>query len=110
MIHKKLSAGLWLCKIGEMGCKRWSFGFYLNLFETAILYEHTLSSDLYIDISIELITQNTIQLQEPPLVALPDLGVSVEGGEWGKEDGQELTGVVVYEVISNLWVVRLFPS
>lgn len=87
MIHKKLSAGLWLCKIGEMGCKRWSFGFYLNLFETAILYEHTLSSDLYIDISIELITQNTIQLQEPPLVALPDLGVSVEGGEWGKEDG-----------------------
>lgn len=28
----------------------------------------------------------------------------------GREDGQELTGVVVYEVISNLWVVRLFPS
>lgn len=32
MIRKKLLAGLWLCKIGEMGCKRWSFGFYLNLF------------------------------------------------------------------------------
>lgn len=28
----------------------------------------------------------------------------------GREKGQELTGVVVYEVISNLWVIRLFPS
>lgn len=38
--------------------------------------------------------------------------MEVEDGERGgeREAGQELTGVVVYEVISNLWVIRLFPS
>lgn len=38
--------------------------------------------------------------------------LEVEGWK-GVQEGkahQELTGVVVYEVISNLWVICLFPS
>lgn len=37
-------------------------------------------------------------------------GIDVGTGSGEGKGSEELTGIVVYEVISNLWIIRFFPS